>query len=265
MLKSRRFFLLTLSAALVAMAQASETRAGMVLTYKTGVGSYNDGSFQGEADITLGTGTITITLQSLIVPGTGSNGGNGGTGQFVSGILLTLGTSSNLTSATFTTDPKATAVNIASDGTFTQTPNTDLTMGSYSWGVTTSGKTVEMGAAGPGSSGQPNGLIIGPTGFDMSGNPIYNTGTYDVANGNLHSPVQGPVTFTLNVPGVTMSTPISSVQIEFGTAPDKTVDANLQPAVVPEPATVAMALSGLGICALAALYRRRQRNEQAVA
>jgi MYXO-CTERM domain-containing protein len=255
----------TLGAALLTALIASPGRASVV--YQTAVGSDDDGSIQGQATITLGNNQVTITLENLDVPGTGSSGGSGA-GVFISGILLTLHTSTDFTGASFDTTPKGTAVSIASNGTFTRTANTNLTTGAYSWGVDTSGKTIELAAAGNGSQGgQPNGLIIGPTGFDMSGNPIYTTGTYDVANGNLHSPVQGPVTFVVDLTGatVTSSTVIDLVKIEFGTGPDKKLTASqvTQSQAVPEPTTIAGALLGLGTLGLGALMRRRRSSRAA--
>src|SRR4051794_10205576 len=120
-LKIPALVLLATAAQFASPAQAS------IVTYQTLVNNGGDGPKQGQATITLGTGTITIVLESLGQNPTGA-------GQEVSGVIVNFA-SALTANAAFSSNPTATAVTIGGGGSFTQSPNTDITTGGYTWGV----------------------------------------------------------------------------------------------------------------------------------
>jgi hypothetical protein len=208
--------------------------------------SDNDGTIEGQATITLSANTVTIVLESLVADPTGA-------GQLISGIVVNFASGTNPGTATFASTPTGTKATIGAGGSFTQS-----TINLNHWGLNTSGNTVTLATAGTGApGGKPVQLIIGPT----SDGTYNTTGKYDEANSSIvgnHYPIEGPVTFTLTVPGITSTSSISSVGLEFGTGPDMiaTVDPGVTiPAVVPEPSTFAGAAFAV-VASLAYGWRR---------
>ncbi|MBL8820578.1 MAG: hypothetical protein JNL58_31435 [Planctomyces sp.] len=102
--------------------------------------------------------------------------------------------------------------------------------------------------------------------YTIIGNPNGGTNTYLNANKSIagnkpHNPfLHGPVTFTLNVLGVTEDSQIDSATFSFGTAAGNDVAGLLVgggPTAVPEPASMAVWGSVLAVGAFA---RRRRRS-----
>ncbi len=166
-----------------------------VTTY-TASGTSCDGPESGAATITVSNGQIIVTLSSNLLNPTSA-------GQEVSGIQFMLGNtpiSASLASAA------GTLINIAPGGAVTPYSGTI-----NHWGVALSGSTLTLATAGTGAAGgKPIDLIIG-------------AGSYTNANSSItgrNPQIQGTATFVLNVPGVTATTSVTAVKIEFGTGPD---------------------------------------------
>ena len=114
------------------------------------------------------------------------------------------------------------------------------------WGLSTSGSTIVLSALG---SGQPDDLIIG-------------TGPYTNANGSIngngpHNPfLDGTVTFTLSVSGLTSVNQLSNVIVSFGTTAGDDLSVGT-PTPTPEPSS--LILLGTGLLGLGAELRRRMK------
>jgi hypothetical protein len=158
-------------------------------------GTCTDGNVLAQADITLGTGTITVVLTNLL-PNERS------IGQAISDFGLTLA-GSTITSA-MVTSATGTAENITSPNSHTAATGT-----TNRWVVDQfTANSIHVTVL---SGGQPNYLIAGIP--DMSGN-------YPNSNASMrvHSPVfVETATITLAAPGVTPDATILHVSFSFGT------------------------------------------------
>src|SRR6516165_9045176 len=135
----------------------------------------------------------------------------------------------------------------------------DTNDGSYTAGVASTLPHWSMLSSGDLTtlSGQkPNELIIGPDdhgGFDPT------VGKYTNANPSIsqHNPVVlGTGTFDLSIPGITGSSVISDVSMQFGTE-----GYSLEPVSVPEPSTLTLSALSIVVIGLAALRRRLADRE----
>jgi hypothetical protein len=190
------------------------------------------GPVDATADFTLGNGTLKIVLTDLLQNPTSD-------AQLISGITFAvtgaLG-SSVLTSASgleSTVDPH--------NGTYTAGVGSTLPH----WGLVATGDLSTL------TGGKPNELIIGPDdhgGFD----PL--VGKYSHANASIsqHNPVVlGIGTFNLSIPGITGSSIIGDVSMQFGTA-----GYSVDPVSVPEPSTLTLSVLPIVLMGLAALRRK---------
>ena len=235
--------------------------------------SSSDGPLLGEADFTLGNGTITVVLKNLQTGMTSQ-------GQALSSISFQLnpGSISSLTSIAGEVVSVASSTgNVTSSGTISvkQGPNTIVyqlgsetysgsTLSDSHWAVTSSpsGLTALSGM-------QPNHMILGPA----AGNPTppLGSGTYPGVTGgfdNFDPYFQGPVTFVLNTSGVTANTTISNVVFNFGTGANEhtaTGTPIVPPLIVGVPAPPSAFLLGLGGIGLAGLLVRSRRRQLAAA
>src|SRR6516165_8739012 len=113
------------------------------------------------------------------------------------------------------------------------------------WSLLSSGDLTTL------SGQKPNELIIGPDdhgGFDPA------LGKYSDANSSIsqHNPVVlGTGTFDLSIPGITGSSIISEVSMQFGTA-----GYSLDPVSVPEPSSLTLSALPIVLMGLAALRRK---------
>lgn len=109
-----------------------------------------------------------------------------------------------------------------------------------------------------GSKTAPSHLIIGPP----DGSNLYSKANGSIAGNGPHNPfLDGTAMFTLDVPGVTSATTVTSAIFSFGTSSD--CDLCTAPGTprnnppVPEPGTYVMIAVGLGLVGLAQLRRSK--------
>lgn len=192
-----------------------------------------DGPVDATADFTLGNGTLKIVLTDLLQNPTSD-------GQLISGITFTVSGASG----------PSMLIGASGLDSFVDTHLGTYTAGVAStlphWSLVASGDLTTL------SGKKPNELIIGPDdhgGFDPT------VGEYTHANSSIsqHNPVVlGVGTFDLSIPGVTGSSLISDVSIQFGTAPYSVVAMS----AVPEPSSLTLGALSIALIGLAALRRR---------
>ena len=210
-----------------ALAISNTTAFGAMYMTPAGATDSN-GPVDATGSIIVGNGTVSVQLSDLLENPTSS-------GQTLSGIEFTISGATGTASLASSSGNTST---INNDGTYTP--------GAYTsplghWGANDGVNLSTINIVGH----MPYDLIIGP---DSAGG-FNNAGTYSSANNGLNNfnpYVLGSGMFTVNVPGVTSSSTISSVVFEFGTNPDF-VDGILVTAV-PEPVNY-----GVSACALALL------------
>jgi len=137
---------------------------------------------------------------------------------------------------------------VNSDGTFTD--STTPPPGSHNWAVDFSPPdptTIHISALLGGAVG-PAGLIIGGPGAGS----LYSNANGSIAGSPSHNPfLLGPVTFTLNVPGVNVDSSINSMSFSFGTTIGDNIPGIPPQRGVPDGGTTVMllgaALSGLAL------------------
>ena len=189
-------------------------------------GSGSDGALDAEANFTISTGQIQVTITNLLNPATIIS-----VGQAVSDLSFTL---SNAPGTLGTTTAVGQLVNVNNHLVTDASGTPDRWLSSSNGGFAITGDTILLEAIG---GDQPTELIW----------PSDDAGKYPDANpgSKSHNPyVDGPATFTLDLSGVTSSTTISGVQFSFGTGPD-TVLAGRDPTPVPEPASLVLLATGL--------------------
>ncbi len=125
------------------------------------------------------------------------------------------------------------------------------------WAASETGTAISLTTL---SGGKPNELIIGPG--DKNG--IYNNANSSITG---HGPsVLNTATFTFDITGITASSTLSNVVLDFGTTSgsDTVVlskSSSSQPTSVPEPSS--LALIGIGGLAMAIGAYRRGRKQAA--
>jgi len=116
---------------------------------------------------------------------------------------------------------------------------------SSGWLLQSAGSDLKLNDLG---SDSPLHTIVGPP----NGSNVYANGNPSIKNGP-HNPHLAPsVSFTLNVPGVTAASTISSVVFQFNTSAGNNVTGVV---AVPEPASAGI----IGLCSIGACARRRKQ------
>ena len=221
--------------AFAAAALSAGSLQASIITYNTPANSSTGGQpVSAQATFTTGTDSITVVLKNLQANPTSVV-------QNLSDLLFTVSTGQKSGSISSSSGLERTVAknNTYSDGAIVDT----------GWSLTTQGSSLYLNVLG--TKIGPAHLIIGPP-----GGATYANANGSIAGNGPHNPfLAESATFVLNVPGVTSASSISAVTFSFGT----TEGANEVVGVVPEPATLALAASGLAVMLGVAMARRRRR------
>jgi hypothetical protein len=206
-----------------------------MIAYVTPMGSNAGGQpVNVEAIFVTSASTLTITLQNLQANPTSLI-------QCPSDLIFTVDSGSTLAGSTLTTS-SGQEITVNAGGTFTL-GSTVATGWPYD---PTAG---EVNVLAPGGAG-PTHLIIGPPG---PGN-LYSNANGSIAGNGPHNPfLNQSASFTITGSGITANTTITSATFSFGT----TSGVNVQGVPVPEPHSLVLSLTGIGVIGLLMLYRSR--------
>jgi hypothetical protein len=185
-----------------------------------------------EATFTTSANQVTILLENLQANPTSVV-------QCLSGLQFRLSTFQN--AGTLGTS-SGVERNIAGDGSFT-----DIGAAAVGWSLATAGPDLKLNLLNTPTA--PDHTIIGPP----DGSNLYSNANGSIVNGT-HSPFIGlSASFTLNVPGVTAQSTVSSAIFQFNTSAGTTVP-GITITQFPEPGTLALA----GLAACGAMIRRKR-------
>jgi hypothetical protein len=206
-----------------------------IVTFTTVAGSDGDGSLAATVSFTAVAGGIEVTI-------TNTESGTLAKGQAVSSLSFNVNGLSTPTDFTKlmgdSYDPSSNVAWTLSNGTaFSDTSSSSPINAIDHWGFSPNGANVLLATANspvPGA-GNPHYMILPSSGKAGSGNSL--------ANSNFDPYIIGPATFFLTDSAVTATTlldnDISSVDVSFGTGPDKTLGSTLTSVStldpVPEP------------------------------
>jgi hypothetical protein len=213
---------------------------GNSITYMTPNGSTENGGNPVDATATFTTSTnvITVVLNNLEV-------NQLTVAQNISDLFFTVSTGQTSGSID-QANSFGTSRTVNSNGSFTD----GGTVSPSHWSLQTSGSQLHLNDL---TMGQPIQTIIGSPG---SGG--YTHANNSIAGNGPHNPfLFGPVTFTLDVTGVTANSTITAAAFSFGTAAGDNVTG--VSAAVPEPGSIVLAGSALAMLGALAVVRRRAR------
>ncbi len=227
------------------LAALSPCASGAIISYATPAGSMVTGPLPVSAKATFTTlaNEIKITLTNLqanptsVVEGLSRLEFTVSTGQTSGTLLSGLGTERT----------------IAGDGTYSDAGSTTAA----GWPLFTAGSQLDLDLLGSGGAG-PSHVLLGPP----NGSNVYSNANGSIAGNGPHNPfLGGTATFDISVPGVTTAlSTISAVTFSFGTSHDSSAD-NDPGTIVPEPASMSLALTGLlSAAGLVAAYRGKGRR-----
>jgi len=230
------------SMAMLAIGGISATAATFTFnTSPTAVSSANQ-PVDAQAVITTGTNTITIQLFDLQADPHDAS-------QLLSGFMFTLDQIVSVSGSTTPTAPQG-FVDVNGNGPATLLPPNSVTVAP--WALSNIGSAIKLNSL----VGGPSQTVIGPTNSSFT------------PNGSLTSAPHNPyinqeADFTIMVSGVTDTTNVLGVSFGFGTNGDLpylpgTGAPTGQSSVTPEPATIVMALSGIGLAAIGASRRKKK-------
>ncbi len=239
---SRPLALLAVGA--VSLGLGGPAAQGGSITFVTPNGSKESGGNPVDATVTFTTSAnvITVVLNNLEVNPTT-------VAQNISDLLFTVSTGQHSGSID-ETHSSGTSRTVNGNGSFTN----NGTVSPSHWSLQSSGSQLHLNDL---TAGQPVQTILG--------SPA--SGGYTHANGSIagngpHNPfLFGPVTFTLDVAGVTSSSNITAAIFSFGTAAGDNVTG--VPSAVPEPGSIVLAGSALAMFVALRIVRKRARAKVA--
>jgi hypothetical protein len=208
--------------------------AAMAVTFTTPTGATNlqGNPVDAQADFTLGNDTLTIVLTNLLINPKAVD-------QNISDLFFDFGNDA-LTTASLVSSSGVERT-VASNGTYT--PGSAVSTG---WVLSTVGTGFKLDGLGT-ATFVPAHTIIGEP--DLA--DVYSNANASIAGNGPHNPfLYGPVSFTLNVSGLTPSDTIKDVVFSFGTTPGNNV----------APIPGSLLLLGSGIMGLVGIGIRRKSS-----
>ena len=237
-----------LNAAAIAALISFGTPAGAA-TYVFSGNSAHDGPVQAQANFTLNSGSITITLTDLLANPTSA-------GQLVSGLIFNESGANGSGNLTTVNSALVTTINTSTNA-YTAGVNDVLTR----WKATETGTAIKLTTL---SGGNPDRLIIGPDNANsLTGGGLYTNANASIGGDNPN--ILGSATFTITIPGVTSLSTLSNVYFMFGTADDPYdlhigTCINCNTAVTETPIPAALFLFGSVLAGATGVGRRRKKQ-----
>ena len=235
------------AALLTVVGAISASRSGhadiVILATPTGFTS-SGGLASAEADVTIGAGTVTVTLKNLTV-------NPNSVAQNLSALTLAF---SNPVGANSLTSSSGVERNVNGDGTFSD--GSTVPTGWLESSTTSTLKVDDLGGAGPAHT------LLGAPGVGGT----YSTGGSINGNGPHNPFLNQTATFVFSAAGVTANTHLTGLTFQFGTAEGSDTVGGTTVSVaasVPEPSV--LALSALSLFAFGTVtgLRRRVRRKAA--
>jgi hypothetical protein len=217
--------------------------AGSITYVASGTNINNSGlPFDVEAVFTTSAGSLDITLTNLQANPTSVI-------QNLSDLSFTV-SGNSLTGASLTSS-SAQEITVNANGTFTLGATV-----ATGWVPNFSASSGILDVLNGAGHAGPAHTIIGPPG----GGGTYSNANNSIAGNAPHNPfLNQTATFTISAPSITSATTVTSATFSFGTESGVNVAGHVGQAV-PEPSSLVLGLTGLGLAGTVGLYRTLRRS-----